>query len=106
VNAFDFLTGGSNDLGLEHLVRLKPNLPIRDIEVLMDSFDQNTDGIIELDEFVSGLCLMCMGTPKEKISLIFYLYGADSNKMLSRSDLLAMLVQLNNRIHALGIQQR
>ena len=97
VAAFESITEGSDELRLEDLVKLKPAVPTAEVTVLLESFDQRKDGVVQLDEFVSGLCFMCVGTIKEKMIWLFQLNDKDLNKMLTRKETLLLLQGVNEK---------
>ncbi|KAH9588904.1 hypothetical protein LSM04_004247 [Trypanosoma melophagium] len=48
-------------------------------EMLFSTFDQNRDGIIAFDEFAIVLSIMSLGTPHEKIELVFNMLHSVNN---------------------------
>lgn len=61
------------------------------IERLFRFFDQNHDGIINFEELVCGLSILCKGSLDERIKHTFIGYDLDEDGKISRSELHKML---------------
>lgn len=61
------------------------------IERLFRFFDQSHDGIINFEELVCGLSILCKGSLDERIKHTFIGYDLDEDNKLSRSELKKML---------------
>jgi len=59
-------------------------------ERLFELLDTSGDGLLDLQEFVIGLALICKGTPEEKVKLSFKAYDLDGNGFISRDELICM----------------
>jgi len=60
------------------------------VDRLFTLLDTNGDGTVDLQEFVSGLSLLCKGTVEEKLELSFKAYDLDGNGFISKSELACM----------------
>jgi len=60
------------------------------VERLFTLLDTNGDGTVDLAEFVTGLSLLCKGTPEEKLALSFKAYDLDGNGYISKAELALM----------------
>jgi len=60
------------------------------VERLFTLLDTNGDGSVDLAEFVTGLSLLCKGTPEEKLALSFKAYDLDGNGYISKDELALM----------------
>ncbi|ORX56479.1 EF-hand [Piromyces finnis] len=61
------------------------------IERLFRFFDQNHDGVINFEELVCGLSILCKGSLDERIKHTFIGYDLDEDGKISRSELHKML---------------
>ena len=59
-------------------------------ERIFNFFDQDGDGIIDFNELVSGLSVLCKGTLEEKIEYAFRGYDLDNTGFISREELHSM----------------
>jgi len=57
---------------------------------LFELLDTNGDGVVDLNEFICGLSMLCKGTPEEKLALSFKAYDLDGNGSISEKELTAM----------------
>ncbi|KAL6043072.1 Calmodulin, partial [Balamuthia mandrillaris] len=60
---------------------------------LFDLLDLNGDGVVDLQEFISGLSFLCKGTPEEKLRLSFQAYDLDGNGYITKDELSLMFKQ-------------
>eukprot|EP01114_Cavostelium_apophysatum_P002659 TRINITY_DN12356_c0_g1_i1.p1 TRINITY_DN12356_c0_g1~~TRINITY_DN12356_c0_g1_i1.p1 ORF type:complete len:252 (+),score=70.81 TRINITY_DN12356_c0_g1_i1:208-963(+) len=60
------------------------------VDRLFTLLDKNNDGTVDLQEFVSGLSLLCKGTVEEKLELSFKAYDIDGNGFISKDELALM----------------
>jgi len=60
------------------------------VERLFTLLDTNGDGTVDLQEFVSGLSLLCKGSVEEKLALSFKAYDLDGNGFISKEELALM----------------
>jgi len=60
------------------------------VDRLFTLLDTNGDGTVDLNEFVSGLSLLCKGTIEEKLALSFKAYDLDGNGYISKDELALM----------------
>jgi len=54
---------------------------------LFEMLDLNKDGVVDLQEFISGLSFLCKGTVEEKLELSFKAYDLDGNGYITKSEL-------------------
>lgn len=59
---------------------------------LFDIFDENKDGLIDLDEFFLGLSPLCHGTQKDKIALTFRVFDRDNNGFIAQDEVKDMYI--------------
>jgi Ca2+-binding EF-hand superfamily protein len=59
-------------------------------ERLFHLLDVNGDGAVDLQEFISGLSMLCKGTVEEKLALSFKAYDIDGNGFISKEELALM----------------
>ncbi|KAL7753792.1 hypothetical protein RI367_000724 [Sorochytrium milnesiophthora] len=64
------------------------------LDRLFDAFDQNNDGYIDFREFIHGLSMFVRGTPEEKLELSFRLYDINKDGLVSRKELLMVMLQM------------
>jgi len=57
---------------------------------LYEHLDTNHDGSVDLNEFVSGLLILCKGDPAEKIKLSFQSYDFDNDGVISKDEMTLM----------------
>jgi len=57
---------------------------------LFQLLDVDGNGILDLQEFICGLSMLCKGTPDEKLKLSFKAYDLDGNGSISLKELSAM----------------
>jgi len=57
---------------------------------LFHLLDVNHDGTVDLQEFISGLSLLCKGTVEEKLELSFKAYDLDGNGYIEKGELALM----------------
>jgi len=60
------------------------------VERLFTLLDTNGDGTVDLQEFVSGLSMLCKGSVEEKLALSFKAYDLDGNGFISKDELALM----------------
>ncbi|EAL70283.1 hypothetical protein ACTFIW_003916 [Dictyostelium discoideum] len=60
---------------------------------LFDLLDTNKDNTVDLQEFISGLSILCKGTAEEKLELSFKAYDIDGNGYITKSELSQMFQQ-------------
>jgi len=60
------------------------------VERLFTLLDVNSDGQIDLTEFVTGLSLLCKGSVEEKLALSFKAYDLDGNGYITKDELASM----------------
>lgn len=60
-------------------------------ERLFAAFDRKKNGVIDLEEFVSGLGLIVRGDLEEKINFLFTMYDLKGDGFVSRKELSTML---------------
>ncbi|EGC30631.1 hypothetical protein DICPUDRAFT_58183 [Dictyostelium purpureum] len=60
---------------------------------LFDLLDTNKDGSVDLQEFISGLSILCKGSVEEKLELSFKAYDLDGNGYITKSELSQMFQQ-------------
>jgi len=60
-------------------------------DALFSHFDSDGNGTLELQEFLSGLTLLCKGSIDDKVALTFQLYDTDNSKSIDRKEMSFML---------------
>jgi len=60
------------------------------VERLFTLLDTNGDGTVDLQEFVTGLSMLCKGSVEEKLALSFKAYDLDGNGFISKDELALM----------------
>jgi len=60
---------------------------------LFQLLDINNDGVVDLNEFVCGLSMLCKGTTEEKLALSFKAYDLDGNGSISEEEMKIMFKQ-------------
>jgi serine/threonine protein kinase/Ca2+-binding EF-hand superfamily protein len=60
-------------------------------ERLFAQFDQKNNGLIDLDEFITGLAKVCRGSSDDKIHFVFDMYNASHDKTVSKQELSTLL---------------
>ncbi|ETO22970.1 asparagine rich protein [Reticulomyxa filosa] len=70
------------------------NLPGILGERLFDVFDTKKDGVINFDEFVTGLARYNRGTVEDKIDMLFEMYGLDGQEFITKEELGMVLFSL------------
>jgi len=60
------------------------------VDRLFALLDTNGDGSVDLQEFVTGLSMLCKGTVEEKLELSFKAYDLDGNGSISKDELASM----------------
>lgn len=60
-------------------------------ERLFAQFDLKNNGLIDFDEFISGLSIACRGTLDEKIHFIFSMYNVSHDNKVSKQELSTLL---------------
>jgi Ca2+-binding EF-hand superfamily protein len=55
------------------------------------SFVQNADNCIQVEELCSGISVLCGGTPEEKIQAIFSVFDADKSGKMNREEVVTYL---------------
>jgi Ca2+-binding EF-hand superfamily protein len=63
------------------------------VERLFVLLDTNGDGTIDLQEFVTGLSMLCKGTIEDKLKVSFRAYDLDGNGTISKEELSLMFKQ-------------
>lgn len=63
-------------------------------EQLFKAFDTKQTGVIDLEEFVTGLALICRGTREEKIRFMFEMYDLLGDGSVSKAELRALVNQV------------
>uniref|UniRef100_A0A7S2RX58 Calmodulin n=1 Tax=Mucochytrium quahogii TaxID=96639 RepID=A0A7S2RX58_9STRA len=63
-------------------------------ERLFKVFDHKMTGVIDYEEFVTGLAVCCRGSFDEKVALIFRIYDIDNNNHVSKDEMRTMLHQI------------
>ncbi len=74
----------------KHFLEFFP-LPGLHGEQLFKAFDTKDTGVIDLEEFLTGLAVSCRGTKEEKIRFVFGLYDLTGDGAVSKSELQALL---------------
>jgi len=59
-------------------------------ERLFHLLDTNGDNVVDLQEFICGLSLLCKGTLEEKLALSFKAYDLDGNGYITKDELALM----------------
>lgn len=95
--AYSKINLGREDMQFDAFAALKPTTARAELAAVFGLIDQDRDGSIIVEEFVSGLSLMCQGTAHERLSLVFHLYNADSNGVLVKDDIDALLDVLDSK---------
>merc|ERR1712087_848275 len=54
---------------------------------LFKAFDVNGDGVVTLDELLSGIVVLCGGSRDDKVRVAFDLFDRDGNGSISRSEM-------------------
>jgi len=75
--------------GLEQYGFVPPNDPLFSAK-LFDLFDTNRDGVVDLQEFVCGLSILCKGTAEEKLQLSFKSYDINNDGFISREEMFSL----------------
>lgn len=60
-------------------------------ERLFVQFDTKDNGLIDFDEFVTGLAIMCRGTLDDKIHFLFNMYDVSHDNTVSKQELSTLL---------------
>mmetsp|Transcript_20912 Transcript_20912/g.37051 ORF Transcript_20912/g.37051 Transcript_20912/m.37051 type:complete len:835 (-) Transcript_20912:38-2542(-) len=63
-------------------------------ERLFEVFDHKQTGVIDYEEFITGLAVCVRGTFEEKVRLIFNIYDIDKTHFVSKDELRTMLIQI------------
>mmetsp|Transcript_9648 Transcript_9648/g.16964 ORF Transcript_9648/g.16964 Transcript_9648/m.16964 type:complete len:212 (+) Transcript_9648:302-937(+) len=62
------------------------------VDRLFQQFDENNDNMINFQEFICGLSVLCIrGTLEEKTMFSFCIYDFDNDNKISRGELMSML---------------
>eukprot|EP00013_Stygamoeba_regulata_P022430 CAMPEP_0177653016 /NCGR_PEP_ID=MMETSP0447-20121125/13483_1 /TAXON_ID=0 /ORGANISM="Stygamoeba regulata, Strain BSH-02190019" /LENGTH=229 /DNA_ID=CAMNT_0019156389 /DNA_START=195 /DNA_END=884 /DNA_ORIENTATION=+ len=69
-------------------LKLEDNHPFADR--LFEILDRNKDGVVDLQEFITGLSCLAKGTAEEKLALCFKAYDLDGNGTISKDELALM----------------
>lgn len=56
-------------------------------EALFNCFDSNSSGTLDVQQFISGVAVICKGRPEQKLRLLFMVYDTDKDQRLSDRDL-------------------
>ncbi|KNC87263.1 serine/threonine protein kinase [Sphaeroforma arctica JP610] len=60
-------------------------------ERLFVAFDSKKNGVIDIDEFLTGVAVVLAGTPEEKADFIYTMFNLDADEGVSREELNTML---------------
>eukprot|EP01119_Soliformovum_irregulare_P016309 TRINITY_DN46_c0_g1_i1.p2 TRINITY_DN46_c0_g1~~TRINITY_DN46_c0_g1_i1.p2 ORF type:complete len:234 (+),score=74.28 TRINITY_DN46_c0_g1_i1:57-758(+) len=60
------------------------------VDRLFSLLDVNGDARVDLTEFITGLSLLCKGTPEEKLKFSFKAYDLDGNGFITKDELALM----------------
>ncbi len=64
-------------------------------DVLMDrifnAFDKRNDGVIRIDEWISGLSILLRGTLDERISFSFFIYDLNADGAITKDEIFVLL---------------
>jgi len=71
---------------------LKLNDPIF-VDRLFTVMDKDQNNVLDMNEFINGLSLLCKGTPEEKLELSFKSYDLDGNGFITKDELSEMFAQ-------------
>ena len=63
------------------------NLPGMLGERLFAAFDRKSNGVIDYEEFISGLGLLSRGSTDEKVNFLFHMYDLKGDGAVSREEL-------------------
>ena len=63
-------------------------------ERLFFQFDQKKNGLIDFEEFIIGLSIVCRGSSDEKVHFVFDMYDVSKDKTVSIDDLATLLNQI------------
>jgi len=69
-------------------------MPGMHAESLFDLFDLDKNGVIDYQEFMTGLAIFSKGAPDEKIEAIFKIYDIDKTNYVSKDELKTMLLHI------------
>eukprot|EP00755_Sulcionema_specki_P025915 Sspe_Gene.84414::Locus_55421_Transcript_1_1_Confidence_1.000_Length_4414::g.84414::m.84414/K11837/USP6_32; ubiquitin carboxyl-terminal hydrolase 6/32 len=87
------LTDGTKSMSFEvfhscFVGSVLPNSPPPLARALYRAFDMVVDEAISVEEFICGLAILRMGTPEERLRLVFNAYDGDNDGILQKKDLL------------------
>jgi len=82
-----------NTIDKETFLRFFP-LPGLHGERLFKAFDHKNAGVIDFEDFLTGLAVCSRGSFDEKVKLIFQIYDIDDNQHISKLELRTMLHQI------------
>lgn len=69
---------------------------------VFDAFDRNSNGVVDLREFVSGFGLLTSGSSFDKLALAFDLFDTDGDGCISRSEMQAYMLSFFTLVNALS----
>eukprot|EP01094_Clydonella_sp_ATCC50884_P018295 TRINITY_DN3369_c0_g1_i11.p1 TRINITY_DN3369_c0_g1~~TRINITY_DN3369_c0_g1_i11.p1 ORF type:complete len:534 (-),score=116.01 TRINITY_DN3369_c0_g1_i11:1202-2803(-) len=90
----------SKDEGVKSLTRetfaevinmLYTNPGIDIIDKMFNIFDKDNSGEIDFHEFLCGMCVLCKGTPEEKLEMAFRVFDLDDSGYLDLDELRLLL---------------
>jgi len=61
------------------------------VDDLFDVVDKNKSGLVDVEELVTGISLICKGTAEEKVDLMFKLWDTNHNGVIDKDEFKNML---------------
>ena len=62
------------------------------------TFDTNNDGFISFREFLFAISVLSIGTPEEKLSMIFHMYDVDGDGIIAKVELIMIVQSIFNML--------
>jgi len=71
------------------------------VEQLFEAFDKDKNGLVDMQEFISGMALCLHGSIKDKCSLLFKVFNLDGDNGVSPDELSTILTSCLQSAHSL-----